>query len=483
MRLSQAASGLAILVCVGCGGGGSKDAGNTDAGGSPDSGGSGGDAGTGRSFDTAIPITVDSAGTQAVLVDQNTKDYYATTLTQGDRIVFATLTAAGSTRNGTVTDTVVTVWNSSRTQVAQDDDAWPRFSTDSTLYFEVPASGTYYVTVEDCHSAFGAGSCSTIAINDFRYKLTVFHVSAGSFPELTAAASQTGMTAQAQQVQYQQVPNGQTGQYLSDVIDGAFRNATDTHVFSFTPPANTSVSAGQRARSELFLQPISATNGDGSTSNAKVCVTDSTGTKVIAQANQTNYRDGDNFTNGPLDLSLPVTLGQQYFLFVQNTAATSHPTTDDYFGQHFVGSWYYGQAEKEGLGGGANDTPATAEVLVTPTTASAGSYFVDGDISPVTDVDWFEADPPAGTKSVGLSCRAARAGSGLVGFTAALYDSTGATLIGSIGPETATADLFTQTNVAVPAGTVKALLKVSAAAYDPTNTGTYYWCSIFYSNM
>jgi hypothetical protein len=483
MRASKLGLGWVLLVGVGCGGGSAKDAGTTDAGGTLDSGSPDagpGDAGVrdGGSFDTAIPISIGGAATLGVLVNDATKDYYVVTLNQGDRVVFLTQTEATSNNNGSVIDTVVTLWSSSRVQVAQDDDAWPRFSTDSTLYFQAASSGIYYVTVEDCHSAFNGTGCSSTTITDFRYKLETFAVSSGNFPELNASSTQDGGTAQAQAVTYKAVTGGQTGQYYSDVIDGTFRSTTDTHVFSFTPPTNTQVTAGERARAELFVQPIGPNNGDGSTSNAKVWVTDSTGTTVVAQASQSNYRDGDNATNGPLDLSVPVTLGQQYFLFVQNAAATSNPTSDYYFTQHFVGSWFYGQAE----GSAVNDTLATALVLTTPTGATSGSYFVDGDISPPTDVDWFEADPITGTKTVDLSCRAVRAGSGVQGLTATLYDATGTTVIGSIGPETATADLYAQ-SITVPANTTKAFLKVSATGQDATNTGTFYWCSVVYSTM
>ena len=55
--------------------------------------------------------------------------------------------------------------------------------------------------------------------------------------ELVASALLS--TANAQTVSYA-LPSGATaGKYGSYIIDGTFRNTTDTHVFAFTPPADT----------------------------------------------------------------------------------------------------------------------------------------------------------------------------------------------------------------------------------------------------
>jgi len=80
---------------------------------------------------------------------------------------------------------------------------------------------------------------------------------------------------------------------------------------------------------------------------------------------------------------------------------------------------------------------------------------------------------------VSLYCQSARQGSGVVGLTAALYDATGTTVIGSIGPETLTADLSAY-GIGMDAGTTKAFLRVSASSQDATNAGTSYTCSVAY---
>ena len=46
-------------------------------------------------------------------------------------------------------DTVITLYDGSMNQIAENDDAIPRFNTDSELVIHVPAAGTYYVEVQE----------------------------------------------------------------------------------------------------------------------------------------------------------------------------------------------------------------------------------------------------------------------------------------------------------------------------------------------
>jgi len=463
------------LLAAGCGGGSSSH--NPDASTTPDA------KPTGASFSTAIPLTLDVVtGTNGTLPDTKTKVYYQFTLAAGDRIASATQTNAPMMTDGSVTDTVVTIYNTAETAIAQDDDAWPRLSTDSQVFFEATAAGTYYLTVEDCNSAHSSGCYPATGVTDFNYTLFVDHTSHGA-PEVNAATTQDGTTAHAQSIAYAIPQGGMAGDYGLYLLDGNFPGTTSTHVFGFQPPAAT-VDTGARMHVEFWVQPISANNGDGSTSNVKAWITAGNGVTIASSADQNNYKDGDNATNGPLDLRLPVSQGVQYYLFVQNTAATSAPATDYYFIGHYVGSWFYGTAETEGAGiTGMNDTVNTAQKLATPQGADAGSFFADGDMGAATDVDYYEVDPPTGTTKGTMSCAAAREGSGVVGLTATLYAADGTTVIHTIGPETATADLFDATSFTVPANTTKAYIKVTAASQSSTNTGTFYRCNVFYTPM
>src|SRR5207302_9161992 len=127
--------------------------------------------------------------------------------TSGDRLELFTLTAASTNNDGSVTDTVVTLWDPSQRAIAQDDDAWPRTSTDSQLFVNVPTTGEYYITVEDCISAFGGSRCTTATITDLHYTLYIDHLPTSSYPDLNAAAAQDGTIAHAQSVTYRLPPN------------------------------------------------------------------------------------------------------------------------------------------------------------------------------------------------------------------------------------------------------------------------------------
>ncbi len=391
----------------------------------------------------------------------------------------------------------MTLYDSTMTAIAQDDDADPRFDTDSSLFTELPATGQYYFSVEDCNSAFGttAGCAPVGQVTDYIYQVFVADTSMLVSPEVyalgTTAApiAQDGTTAHAATISYK-VPAMPTspGDYGFYLVDGdSYTAAANTHVFSFTPPANVPVMTGTRARFEFFLQPVGKNNGDGSASNVTAWVTDSTGTAILARADQKNYLDGDN-ANGPLELSAPITLGSQYYLFVKDDNAA--PAAGDYyFFDHYVGVFYGNTIESEGAAGiGLNDDATNAEKLLT-TVANPG-YFVDGDISTNgTDVDWYEVDPPTGMTGVSAGCSSARNGSGVQGFTMKLMSQVGTGTPTEIGTatETATTDpsipaaTATTNTVSVPAGTTKMFLVLSATGQDPTVSGTSYRCGVNYS--
>ncbi len=458
---------------------GQADAGNGDSGNGPgiDGGHDGGPAGAGHTFATAATIPLDSAtNTHGTLVDvTTTKDYYTFQGTAGDRLVIVTnaqsLAAAG-TDQATIADTVVTLYDASMTQIAQNDDGWPRESTDSELFVILPATGTYYVTVGGCQSAFTTGCGDAAAVTMRNYEVFVAHTNMLVAAEVNATAT-NATSATAAHVAYAVPMGGMTGAYGTVNLDGTFATAGATQVFAFTPPADTMVDATQRAHAEFWVQG-NTTAGDGSTAGTHIWVTGADGTTIVAEETSSNYSTGGS-AGDPPHLSVPVTLGQQYYLFVQSTATTSAPTTDYYFITHFVGTFYYGTAERETTAG-SNDTIATATALATPAMAGAGTYFVDGDLATATDEDWFNITLPAGTTQFELSCEGQRVGSGLVGLTASLATMDGTVLTGSTITETALDAAATAAPVTIPAGTTHLFVHVHAASQSATNTGSYYSC-------
>ncbi len=463
---------------------GTGGAGTGGAGGSTGPGGAGGGPGDNHDFAGALPVDIDAQnGSVGTLVDAATKDFYKFTGTKGARLTLiarAQSLVDGATGNdNSIIDTVVTLFNSKQEQIAQDDDAWPRFGRDAQLFTTLPEDGDYYVSVEDCNSALGPDACAPAdGLVKFDYQLDIFSVDKLTAPEAWAGAAQDGTPAKAVTVGYKVPKGNQAGEYGIYIVDGSFSAKGDTHVFGFTPPADTTVIAGERPRAEFWVQPIGPQNGDGSTSNVNVWVVDAADpSKVLAKAEQKYYADGDNATNGPIGLSVPITLEHGYYLYVQSDAAQSAPATDFYFAEHYVGTYYYGTAEANP---DANDAVATAEKLETPPNATPGDFFVDGDISVAgTDLDYYEVTVPADADQVSLYCAAQRQGSGLRGFTASVLGADGTTVLAT-ATESPDAEM-NATQKPVAAGGGKAFLEVKASSQDPDVAGTYYHCTVAFS--
>ncbi len=455
-----------------------------------------GGASAGHDPTGALHVEIDAPPTNGTLVSTQTPDYYAFTGKQGDMLVLGAIAQGLSTNpNGydpTVIDTYLTLLGPDQTAIAGDNDGWPSSSTDSQLFVTLPEDGTYYIEVEDCsayaaaHPGVPCNDTDPSQVTTFDYQVFVYRTNALATPvEVAAGAEQDGSTGHAVEVPYALPAMANAGEYGFYVLDGAFRSTTDTHVFSFTPPLDTAIDTGERPRAELWVQPTGADDGDGSTSPIRATVTDdAAGKHVVAQVDQTDFTNGDDHSNGPLDLSFPITLGGTYYLFVESAAPTSSPATDYYFVEHFIGSYYVGQAELEGPSGqGENDDPGAAEMLAL---TSTGIYGVDGDISAPAaasqpDVDWFQMMVPASATGAFLLCEVDRAGSGLGGFSATLHDGKSpATVLGEpIGPEPASPKAnFGNTSPIAVTGGATLLLELRAATQDPVNTGTAYRCFV-----
>lgn len=436
----------------------------------------------------AIPIDIDSAATQATLVDTATSDWYSFSGKAGDRLVIGAFAYTGLPNGGfdtTVVDTTLVLLGpdmNPMNPLTYQSDEWPAFGQDAVLYVQIPADGTYYIGVQDCNGLFSSGcSAAPSDVTNLDYELLVAHTSALTSPELVAdTTKQDGTLANAQAVTYKVPSGGKAGQYGEALIGGSFKNATDTHVYAFTPPADTVTSAGARARAEFYVQPIGGfQGGDLSDANIQIWVTDSTGNVIISQSDQNKYLTNDT-SYSLLEFSAPITVGTQYYLFVKNTQTSGTPVKDFYFISHYLNP-LIDVAEKEGpTGTGMNDTSATAEAL-TGQGSSKDFFTVDGNISAPGasgDIDWFSFTVPGGVTQYQIQCDAERSGSGLGGFTAELYDTDGTTMLNT-ATETSDADLVTTAANAPTAGK-KIFLKVNAATQDAKVTGTQYRCYVFF---
>jgi hypothetical protein len=440
--------------------------------------------------------------TPDVLPDALTPCYYSFAGKAGQRMVLqaqAVAIAQGTPMDGSVTDTVITLYLPDKTtKWALNDDAWPRVSTDSTLYTELPMDGTYYFTIEDCNALAATNpsvscycimqgmpaGCTGPGVSVFNYQVFVGDASKISFPE------SYGSAAMASTVKYTAVPM-MAGSYLPSTLDGDIAAQTDVQKFSITPPTDVKPDPAARSRAYFFVQPYGSGDGTGTALDVVVTAKDMMG-HVLAKADQGYYTNGDDPMNGPLQFQFPLDdqfgnkLGSMFDIEVSvSNKSPVKPMQAYYFIDHEVGPYYYGQAEKEGPAGMAmNDTVATAETLTVPP-MQKGLYAIDGNLSSATDVDWYTMAVPAGSANVSMDCRAARDGSGLLGFTATLYkDAMGLNSLVAVGPEKTpnpTSDLSTL--IAMPMGTpitglTTMTLKISATGQDAANMGTFYNCSI-----
>jgi hypothetical protein len=481
---------VAVATSTGIGGAGGAGGAGAGAGGAPT---------TNTTKAAATTVTINGPALNGVAASATAPDYYTFMGTAGERLYIAAnavsiIDPAPATDETNILDTVVTLYDSTGTKVlAQDDDGYPRSNSDSALFVELPTTGQYYYTVESCTEAFGT-ACGTEAPTDFGYQTFVADVGKlngttegklkYTLTEFYAGTSQNGATASAVPITYT-VTSDAVG--IAAIDGDSFSATANTHVFSFTVPTTLTPTTGSRLRTEFWLQPIGTSNGDGSTANVTPWITDSTGTTILAQANQVNYKDGDNFTDGPLDLSVPVTAGSQYFLFVKDDNAA--PTAGDYY--FFVHTLDSGNPLQ--VAGGTNTSVATAQQLPVNKT-QAGAYFIDGNITALAPTQyWYEVDPPSGYTGVSASCSSLRSGSGVQGFTMDLQAQVGATgtpasfvPTGTVKTETANADLALPVATAtsalmVPAGTTNVFLVVSATGQSATVTDTSYQCDVVYS--
>ncbi len=464
--------------------GSTSTSGSTSISGSTSTSGSTGSGGAGGSVN-ATPLTLGTPE-MGTYPDAQSSYVYSFSATKGDRLVIGAfapgLDTEGVSYDATITDPTVLLYDTDgQTVLTYQEGGFPGLSQSSIVYVQIPKTGTYYVWTQDCNGLFNSGCNDPSQITDFDYELIVEKTSALPAPELVATA-QDGTIAKAAKVVYK--TTGTTGDYYDSLLGGDLQSATDTHVFAFKPPANTAATnTGARMRAEFYVQPIGTDveGGDLSDANVKAWITDSTGTKIISQADQNNYPT--NATSySRLQLSAPVTLGSQYYLFVQNTQTAGSAAKDFYFIDHYLPAPLYdhAEAEKPDHSGTTNDTFATAETL---TAINTTLFTVDGDITnPATDIDWFSMKVPTGVTQYAYQCDAARSGSGLGGFAISLFKSDGTTPIGTTKTETTTTDIetdFANLPTGVTAGS-KIYMKLTAASQSATVTGTQYRCYVFF---
>lgn len=370
-------------------------------------------------------------------------------------------------------DLVVTLYDEAGTQIARNDDPKPLFSNDSELYTILPKDGVYYVEIAECNKVFGSQSCSPSAdIMNLDYRF-----SAGFLNDMVKTiapekAEPNDAQAEASDITGEYEESAMNpGIYFPTTVYGRFQKADDVDVFKFHLPANLDHDpATERTVAYFYVYPSTDAGNGSETSIGEMWITDDLGV-IVARIDNSK---GGAMDDGQQDLSPPVTVDKDYFLYVK-AAAGADGTNDFYFTPQLISS--SNPIEKNDL---TNGLPAMAETL-TAAMGDPNRYFFEGDISLDTDVDYFSAVVPDNLvdKKVLAFCGAERSGSGLRGFKMTLSNAADDKTIGMPATETATKD------AAIAAADVGTATKINikletTMVKDVTVTSTFYRCVVVF---
>lgn len=435
----------------------------TTTGGTTTSTGTGGVEGDGND-DFADAVEIDPAGVDDTLQDPSTdSDYFKFDGKAGDIwLISSSSHPQGTDADPGYIDTFVELYDASHKLIATNDDSYPRFNTDSELITVLPATGTYYVKIQEwCTSpTMSPQACDQGYFDDLiNLDYTVFATAIPPGPGMILETEPNDTGATATPISYSQTPT--QGSYYLTLLSGKLPMSSDSDWYSFTVPANLTVTAGSRAKTS-FLIPWGSTAGNGSDVKiGKVEVVDATTMAVVSSFDMT----GELPATDRADLSLPVTKGGNYFLKVNHGGLEADGQGQFYLVYETLGSGNPVETKEV-----ENSLPVTAEVLPE---SNPGSYFIEGNLA-VGDVDYFKV-ATNNEATISVACASQRGGSGLRGFKATVFKADGTTAVAKgSATENGSTDLFID-HVAV-ADTDLVIKLEATLPPDVTNTGSYYIC-------
>lgn len=484
VALGLVACGKAPNTPDGGSGGGTAGAGGAGGSAGGRAGGSGGSGGTGGSTGGGTggagggmavagsscmnPIMQMPTGTviSAFLNMPGKKIHYRVPVLEGDFLIVST--EANPTDELDVDPTVSLYNEAGTTLLATIDDAFPRESTDATLYYRAPAAGNLCVVLMDFATWAGSAG-STAHPEDIKLRI-------GKLNPMSMVNNQdTGTNDTAAMAQVGKIaPIAMTSGGIANVY-GLLESATDVDVYKFTIPAT----AGTFGVSTMPVNTTSnalGTNSYGSSlSHVNLKITDVTGNTVLGQLSIPA-----NVDDQPEAISVPAAGGSEVLLWIERPAGVTAGTNDFY--AVLVDSFSENPLE---MMDATNNVEATAEPLmfaVDPNNAKLKRAFITGTMSSATDVDLYSLPAGAGDRLT-LACGAWRNGSGLRGATFTIA-SDGGTLQTESETQTADIEWFTGTGsngsrpaVVFPdAGTY--FFKVTTTSIDTMNTSRFYRCGM-----
>lgn len=437
---------VTLLLCACDGGGGDQDAGRDAGSGSddacatcvPDGGGiDTGVAGDGNdTFAEADALTLGTA-VSGVINPPGDLDYYRFEGTAGQWILIDT--QANTDDDPTMVDTVVTLFDASMRRIAENDDGYPRANPDSELIVRLPATGTYYVLVQEWSTWSDEAAEGSPA---YTYELLVDELS-DDLAAVTIDAETGDDPASAQAVS--------GGAF--NVIAGLLEDATDVDVYSIRFPP------GGPYDFSVFLVPTGDTGNGSTVVPARLSVANADGTQILARIDPGEI----------VELSPSLRSGEHLLLVEHGGTAGAN--------DFYVIKAFRGADNPRELMEATNDVPATPEVLTfsgnpnAPEGFTRRSAFIlaalgDG------DVDHFGIDVAA-SEQVRVVCGSRSAGSGVIDLEITLLDATGTTTVAS-ATETATEAALIDAVTVPSAG--RYLVRLTKASQDSVVMGDFVRC-------
>jgi hypothetical protein len=412
-------------------------------------------AGGSGGINQATPIDFNSPVSDN-LFPTGVEHFYTFNGTKGQLVgLFVTAQGTAAAFDPTYIDTIVTLYNNAQTPIAENDDPAPRFSNDSEILTVLPYTGKYYVSVTECWTRFQNLCAPPIDKLETAYELNVFDLD----PTLEGVVQSTepdNVPANANAMEY----NNQNGQYLLTYAYGGFQSTADVDVFTVSLPLDISVPAGDRAVGYFHFMPDGPMGGGSTTPLGTISLLNAATLAPFARVDGT-------LTD---EMSPPIPLGQDYFLVVQHPGGASG-TNDFYVFKHYGGGSNPLESNEAG-----NNALAGAEPL--SLNAGTTSYFIEGDIISISDIDNFSVAVPAGSTKVSVACGAERSGSGLRNFTVSLRKTDNTQIASKVEAAAVEASLI---DIAVPAGANTLIVRMSAGAKDAAVTSTFYRCGIHFA--
>lgn len=405
----------------------------------PDRGPDGGRPDTGRvdggandpnmDFDTAQTVELNSANGISGTIDPAADlDYFMVEIPADTWVIFDI--EANPNGEPDLLDSVITIYNPARQQIAQNDDQLMANTLDSEVVYHVKEAGTYYVKVED-YSTFSMQEPEGGPLKD--YVLSVF---SGFNDEIITVETEAGDdVASAQMV-------GTNEGY--GYVMGTYRDASDTDVYRFTVPTTA------LQNYTIDLMPT-GTNAFGSTPTGLVWVTDTTGSTVSARA---------NFTENYNALTPALRGGGTYLIHVQ------HPATAAGMNDFYVIKLNSYDENPAKIAEPTNNTVMGAEVVALedemPRAGYRGGSLTDG------DVDYYSVDIRTG-EQLAVYCSSGSGGSGVQGLTVQVTTSTGGIFSVTEAPPAVLA-------LEATTSTGTTIIRLSKEGQDPEVIGNWYRC-------